>query len=1719
MRDLDLWTLLGPRDPDRDDVPGPTYAALLAGLRELADEPLAARAPLLARAFEHVAAHDPEVRAAAISVLAGATGIVGLRAIVAALDDEVDEVRAAAVAALRASAGSGEELRLAHGLFHPRADVRRQAVAELPHGLHWIGGYLRQDPVCAEVVAKLPLALGLRVALELHARGLASDAELAHALARDDDEQLIALLRYRPRRTKLELREFRQWLDGHGPAPSRPALGRDWLDDLVVALDRAAAGGARIGGAMATLVRVHRHADAGERLVATIVLRLVEHGRIADPLLTFAVREDPRILASEAIPLAARKAAARLLGRSEPRTAGDLELGEALLASPLVRRGDGTLDLCLAASVAWLLPAPQYARLIALLGTPTVLAALLAGDVDGFTALCRLPEASPELRDQYADLAPFSPVALIPDGATGLPARLRAAAISTWSGQRGRVRALIDGLDREALHACVLAMVALDDEQVTGGGKPSSNLATLLIEALPEADRPGLAAGLLDRAWARAAAKRVDEGPNPLEAALLLRCLREIDEAKLALFVRALPLPSLLRLLAWMRTEVQLPLRSEAAVIKVLHNHPEARVREAITELGTPAATVIERQQIVDCHTLSHNEMVAIASRAWVDLGLALEPALRQPTRLLVGALRLRSDERPSLDACVALLGCHDPLEDVGERFGFYFDADAPEFALTVARAAVRLWQRNPGLGPIGHAWLHRFEQHALAFGEWWVAQPEGVVPTLARCVGLAAPVLRVACVEAAAYALTLWRYRTPTRLPSLDLAGLPSALVDPLDTELGPAAAKLLVTLHLAECCGEELDGLVDRVRERAPDFDRVTRHELHRWIRLDGLPDREVAARTQPLAVRVGLLEQIRTSDELDWLAEQLRSPRQPVVDEAVLRLLEHGEDGEAQLALALADPPPLFPAIVNSVPMWRSDEHAGDLRGLTSDPALEGRFRFALAMALAERHQLDQVDVALAIVAADAPARQLGWFRREDWDRLAKFVSTSSLALALAASPHPHAYTRVAEWLLAQPDTDRTVLAPLRSFLRAGTERPRYLRRRAAQRLLAAGDGSVAPILLPELFDPEAKSVDQTLVPKFAPEARVGVFEAIVGAALIGGKPACTQRRALMVLDVPKVLDGGGVVEDGFDDAVRRLFVDSTDDTVRTRLARRATSLSWRHHRLLGIASIFAWGVRRGRELTGRLFRIQMTDKRQDFGYTNFDEDRIFVTPLPYFAGDRHGQEVVEALILHELGHHVHHRGEQAEVVWKRAQARGLHGVLNLVADEHLERNLRSFRAEYGDRLKRLAAHAFLHTERDLDWNWLLDTLGAASFAILASKPTAPAHLPGQLRVDRGDLLQALETGGSSWARFARALRMGLGDRWNDPRVAAGLALFKGGFRHADMDELWRITEELARLFADELPLSHVCGGHETLGDAEREGQIARGGVGDEEVQAEVERILDPRQLSKGEGPGKPSNKLAINVGPDERFDLITNVQRVPRDPEAHRKVAHDVARHAHRLRAYLCELGLDLVPRRARLRGRSFDRTRAQAVVLRQDPRMLVARELEIHSDLFIGVLIDCSGSMGLRDLLDKARRFAVLIAEAVRGLRGVEARFWGFTDSVIWDAGDADRCSVTSLETSGGNNDAAALYHAAQIAAGSRRRARLLVMISDGLPTQCSVQALRNLVDQLGRRQQIVCAQVAVRPLEEVCFPHYVLLADEPVELATVRFGELVSKLARRALGR
>jgi hypothetical protein len=73
------------------------------------------------------------------------------------------------------------------------------------------------------------------------------------------------------------------------------------------------------------------------------------------------------------------------------------------------------------------------------------------------------------------------------------------------------------------------------------------------------------------------------------------------------------------------------------------------------------------------------------------------------------------------------------------------------------------------------------------------------------------------------------------------------------------------------------------------------------------------------------------------------------------------------------------------------------------------------------------------------------------------------------------------------------------------------------------------------------------------------------------------------------------------------------------------------------------------------------------------------------------------------------------------------------------------------------------------------------------------------------------------------------------------------------------------------------------------------------------------------------------------------------------------------------------------------------------------------------------------------------------------------------------------------------------------------------MISDGLPTECTVEALRELVSTLGRRHGMVCAQVAVQPLAEICFPHYVVCNDPSIEQTVMRFGKIIMNLVRRAI--
>ena len=131
------------------------------------------------------------------------------------------------------------------------------------------------------------------------------------------------------------------------------------------------------------------------------------------------------------------------------------------------------------------------------------------------------------------------------------------------------------------------------------------------------------------------------------------------------------------------------------------------------------------------------------------------------------------------------------------------------------------------------------------------------------------------------------------------------------------------------------------------------------------------------------------------------------------------------------------------------------------------------------------------------------------------------------------------------------------------------------------------------------------------------------------------------------------------------------------------------------------------------------MHMTTKERDLGHTFLDGSRIFVSALPMLRGEPHGRDIVEGLVLHEIGHHVYHRGEVEQRLWKQAHAEGIGHLLNLIADEHLERNLRGVDPAYGDRLKRLGAYGFQHAPQELKILRLLASLrGSAAAALIGT-----------------------------------------------------------------------------------------------------------------------------------------------------------------------------------------------------------------------------------------------------------------------------------------------------------------------------------------------------------------------------------------------------------------
>lgn len=1653
MLDLQLFRQLRDRRFTPDEV--------IAPLEELATWPAAERLPFLGFIPPLLNHPDARVRAAACGVLAEQLGVPTFKHLVAALNDSEAIVRLAAVNALRQCWQGNDYARWVHCLFHPRADVRKASIEvgkDFPPP-DWWRLYLLADPECRdEILTSInPNQIVPDAILILFGylrQGVLPREQVREWVAKMAWHLCYAVLAQRRIRSAEEAtRVFQTAWMAESHEQILPLVGNDGLDELFdLFLDAPESDRGWFIAIRNDLPSYH--AETREKIVASLLVsglaRPIEVIERSSKLwLEVLVCFWPQVIEVKWLPLQLRREGLR----------GLYDLGQRALK----------FDVNI---VQMLLQTPVCQREDGLL------------DLWSIGALLHLFESTP-----YKHLLKCYPLDLVRASFEVDPERAVEFLSLHDNSKQGR-KFLIQELclqpreKRTSLLALLCRVVPGDGLDFLDSITPEEACRVLESLIALKVDLSVKKSLRLAEIFARKIAGSHLNGflriwlseSTPADDALCLHlfgCLcREQHARFLEQAIRALSAPEILRFIARSANAPGFPYDREIGIARILVEHGEEAIRDwaaaRLQSRETKASDEIDRD-------------------ALLKSGLCLQ--LRGQTGLTI----------PSVSICAALLASHDLLEEVDEQFAIYSSMD-PAFVKKLDAEMIRHWRNETRLPLFGQAFMYRWEENAYAFGAL-LEKELGFVGVLQLADKLKSELLAVRIWEAVGRVLELYHWHAKTKFVVFWKRELVEEIVAHFAVgRVGLIAARLFMQRRGYQLNHPLWDELKPLAQTSITSCSKEVLETLQPWIDTRGVV--ETAPSEFQKKERQAHREPTGTEADLDALIAAVQSLDAQVSFESVTRLVERGEEGRERLRQLLRLPEPIrhICHVVSHLPELFSVLEP--LRDWLADETLPVHTRFRIGKKLIDLGEQGLYPELIRLISLPSP---LGWFEAEDFVYLkaaVAIVGERSLAIPLALSPHPHAYEPAVRMLCDEIKYDAEIRDALIRFLELGTTRFRELRLQVAEKLYQNGDiAIVLPLLLqrsPETPPPH---------PQLLKGQPIEVLEAVLQALLMVGWGETAEWMLF------HLLQDHGVKEFHRIDLLTRLLREATSDAVRQEIRRTLKPSFARDMKLRRIADTFAWGIRMGRQLTGKLFTIEMLTG-EALGYTRFTENKIHINPLPILRSEMHGREVVRALILHEFGHHMFHKSEVGLQVWKQSEQEGLQRLLNLVSDEHLERNLRSQDRSFGDQLKLLASYAFQHTSRQLPVENLLSAMQHHAFHVLSSAPLEVAKKWGCVTILNGRILLQMEKVGLSFARFVRALRMGLGNRHDDPRVEKALQLFKDRFRKSDMPRLYEITKQLRDIFGSETDILNSFDQDACCDGDGDEIQRAGEGITNEELQEEVKKSLEGRKrtTSRDSKGGK-----GLNLGPEEQFDLINEVVNMPYDPARHASYSQQVQRPAMLLRKFLKQLGIGYEQERLRMSGKLFDKTRARAVVLRSDPRMLIARQLRIVTDLFIGIVIDCSGSMSNGNNIEKAKLFATLIAESARNYPGIDVRLFGFTDRQVFDCGNAGRCAVHDLEAGGGNNDAAGLYHASLAAKASKRRAKLLVMISDGSPTECTVTALRGLVQRLTKRSKMCCAQVAVCPLDHICFPHYILLDQENVDLSVRQFGTTMMKLVQQAL--
>ena len=577
---------------------------------------------------------------------------------------------------------------------------------------------------------------------------------------------------------------------------------------------------------------------------------------------------------------------------------------------------------------------------------------------------------------------------------------------------------------------------------------------------------------------------------------------------------------------------------------------------------------------------------------------------------------------------------------------------------------------------------------------------------------------------------------------------------------------------------------------------------------------------------------------------------------------------------------------------------------------------------------------------------------------------------------------------------------------------------------------------------------------------------------------------------------------------------------------------------------VDDINRWASVVGQELLGK--PVTAYNYRQGLGRTGISRKKnivIEVSDTPVTSGHPFGEDIMRGLALHEIGHHLYHIGIKGHSATRGiARSEGVGEIYDYLADEQLERALRSRRPEWGVYFDRLASYAFAQDTHEFALQDYADLVEQSPQE--TRQAIVDGRLPGQLLpmeekdqeekvvLKDGDML-LIPCLVPVQTAFLACLRCGFDPAMcADPRVARAIDLVPDDLKDMEPKDVLEAARKIGDVigrsdnYKKEMKrfLQRARQHRRMLRQLmQAMGRLAETGQLQEWICQGASGIrknlpaTEPESLPVAAQRNLPSIKLKLpggkhlNLGKELDFPALVKEETLPVDSVRQAQLAATIRKHIRRMRGYFERLGMKTVEQYASRRGRRLDLPRITDLIMKGNPNVMVHSHDEMVPDAYIGLLIDRSGSMH-GEKIARARAFGVLVAESLKGLRGIEGHVNAFNDDTFIRLGDFQRNAIASLESGGGNNDAGALQKAADLALRSGKRHKLLVMISDGSPTECTFESLKNLVAKLTRDYDIICAQVAVQQMKEIAFPHYVDLSQYSFDEAVARFGNLLMKL-------